>query len=85
MYAIGIIRILSPIRIFSSAFSLPSVFSHPPSVSAIRIRIRLLSLPQMSVSLRHFARKVTETIFKDLRSKILYVMGCVTIVCKIVR
>ena len=34
-----LIRILSPIRIFSC------VFSHPPSVSAIRIRIRVLSLP----------------------------------------
>ncbi len=56
----AIIRVLSSIRIFSSAFYPPSafshprfilhphfssVFSHPPSVSAIRIRIRVLSLP----------------------------------------
>ena len=51
-----LIRVLSSIRIFSSAFYPPSAFSHPyflirhpypPSVSAIRIRIRIrvLSLP----------------------------------------
>ena len=41
-----LIRVLSSIRIFSS------VFSHPPSVSAIRIRIRIrvLSLPALDLA-----------------------------------
>ncbi len=43
-----LIRVLSSIRIFSS------VFSHPPSVSAIRIRIRVLSLPKIFVYILNF-------------------------------
>ncbi len=49
-----LIRVLSSIRIFSS------VFSHPPSVSAIRIRIRVLSLPGATFGKRpHIARIVS--------------------------